>query len=345
MKYRSIFTAILALSVLTSCSSGSSDSSSETAATATSAATSATVAYIEPSTTSAETVTTTSRTVTSEVTTVQTSTESGGFDISGIRAALPDVSVTLDGSCYIYVSGSVNGRDFSLNIDLSKWNGNTSPEQITTLSELFWECYPRMYERFGTTSAAPTDVVLAIEDEGYSPAECSGNFVHLHDQWLADDPTDFDCITHELAHVIQNCWDEENCEYSSYIERFADFCRYEYAFRDGLYNDHGWTLWTPDHESDISTSNRFFVWLDYTYSTPSNDIMLNFFRVCCEGNYTSDRWDEAWQEIFAGSELEGRTINEVWEEFVSSDFAYLSAYASTGTSELLTKYDVRGKIA
>lgn len=46
---------------------------------------------------------------------------------------------------------------------------------------------------------APTEVVLAIEDEGYPIAEAGGNFVHLHDKWLADNPKDYDCIAHELA--------------------------------------------------------------------------------------------------------------------------------------------------
>ena len=66
------------------------------------------------------------------------------------------------------------------------------------------EVYPAMYERFGVYSDASTDVTLAIEDEGYEIAETSGDFVHLHDQWLYEWPDDYDCLTHEFAHVIQN---------------------------------------------------------------------------------------------------------------------------------------------
>lgn len=267
-----------------------------------------------------------------------------GVDISRFSSALPGISITSD-SKNIYQSGTVKGYQFSLTIDLSKWAGNTSPDQIVTASQLFWECYPRMYARFGTVSAAPRDVILAIENEGYAPAEASGEFVHIHDSWLRDNPNDFDCLTHEFAHVIQNGWDGDFCGSSDFIERFADFCRYEYAFRSGLYNDSCWTLWSADYENSIDSSNRFYVWLDYTYSTPSKDIMLDFFRVCYEEKYPSFQWDEAWQEIFSGSALEGRSIDDVWNEFAASDFAYLSADTSYGSSELLSRYDIRSRLA
>ena len=266
------------------------------------------------------------------------------IDISIFSEGLPGISVSYDNSC-VYEYGSAKGFDFTLVLDLDKWEGNTSPEQLVTASQLFWECYPHMYTRFGTTSGAPKDVTLAVENEGYSPAYTMGDFVHLHDEWLRDYPEDFDCLTHEFAHVIQNGWDGEFCEYSDYIERFADFCRYEYAFRSGAFNDSNWTLWTPDYEGDLASSNRFFVWLDYTYSTPSKDIMLDFFRVCYEQSYPSDQWDSAWQEIFSGTALEGRSISDVWDEFASSDFAYLSSDGTYGTSELLSTYDIRSKIA
>lgn len=216
-------------------------------------------------------------------------------------------------------------------------------EQIGVISELFWECYPRMYERLGKVSGASRNVTIAIENEGYSPAETMGDFIHIHDEWLYENPQDYDCLTHELAHVIQNDWDENYCEYSDYIERFADFCRYEYAYKNGYYNDRVWELQTVDQESDIASSNRFFVWLDYTYSTDSKDTMLKFFKVCFERKYESQDWDAAWKEIFSGTGLEGRKINEVWKEYSKSDFASLYAVSDGKSSPLLEKYDIRKK--
>lgn len=346
MKTYRALAALLTAAMLTSCSSGGSEYSSSSAVTTAPAVTATETNTRETTTVTTVTTfkTTAGSSTASETVTTPTVTEAdNGYDISGITAALPDISVSLDGD-RILQTGTSNGIQYSLTVDLTSWSGGTSPEQITTLSELFWECYPRMFAHFGQISNAPTDVTLAIEDFGYSPAECSGNFVHIHDEWLSSYPTDYDCITHELAHVIQNGWNGEALEYSDYIERFADFCRYEYAFRNGFYNDSCWTLWSADYEDTIEKSNRFFVWLDYTYSAPENDIMLDFFRVCFEQKYASDQWDAAWQEIFSGSALEGRTIDDVWNEFISSDFAYLSADRTKGTSELLSRYDVRGKL-
>jgi len=275
----------------------------------------------------------------------EASTEEGAkaFDISILTDALPGISSSYEDNC-IYESGTSGGYDFDLVIDLNKWAGKTSPDQIKTISQVFWECYPRMYDRFGVTARASRTAFIAIEDEDYSPAYTLGNWIHLHDEWLQENPTDFDVITHELTHIIQNDWNPETCEFSEYIERFADFCRYEYAFQDGIYNDACWTLWEADKEDSLASSNRFFVWLDYTYSTPENDIMLNFFRVCCEGKYKANDWDKAWEEIFAGSALEGRHIYDVWTEFTKTDFAYLSATSSDGPSELLKRYDIRGRL-
>ena len=262
---------------------------------------------------------------------------------SAETAAVTDLRVEEDGSRIIQ-TGTVGGTEYTFVIDLSRWAGHSTRKQIDVISRLFWQCYPRMYARFGGVSGAPTEVTLAIEDEGYEIAETAGSFVHLHDRWLEERPTDYDCLTHEFAHVIQNGWDEEHCEYGSYIERFADACRYEYALDDGYYNDACWTLWPVAGEPDRESSVRFLVWLDTVYSTPDRDLLLNFFRACWEETYPADRWDEAWREIFAGTALADMDIDEVWALYEASDFARLSAEAPEGeTSELLTAYDVPGR--
>ena len=214
---------------------------------------------------------------------------------------------------------AVDGREYTFTIDLTKWHGYTTREQIDVISDLFWEVYPAMYERFGVYSDASTDVTLAIEDEGYEIAETSDNFVHLHDQWLYEWPDDYDCLTHEFAHVIQNGWDGNYLEYDSYIERFADYCRYVYAYNDGYYNDTAWTLQTVEDEPDRESSVRFLVWLDHYYSSDENDLLLKYFEVCYDCAYESDDWDEAWAYILEGSELEGLSIDQVFELYAGSD--------------------------
>lgn len=267
-----------------------------------------------------------------------------GFTYNMFQNSLNGIQTFIH-SDFINQTGTVDGVDYYLTIDLSKWDENTSPEQIVTLSSLFWYAYPKMYRRFNDISDAPTNVTLAIENEGYGIAEAGGDHVHLHDMWLNENPDDYDCITHELAHIIQSSgWGADYLEDPYYVELFADLCRYEYAFNSGTYNDSHWTLedaYTKDSHTD---SIRFFVWLDYTYSNGGKDVLRDFFRICHDESFSADDWDSAWQQIFDGTPLAGLSVDEVWDMFLDSDFAYLSTESMPGSkSELLEKYDVRTK--
>jgi hypothetical protein len=238
-------------------------------------------------------------------------------------------------------TGTVDGVEYQLTIRLTRWTGRTTPEQIVVLSRLFWSNYPKMYNRFGAAGESPTKIILDIENRGYGIAWNSGKLVHLHDGWLEKCPEDYDCITHELAHAIQNGWDGGSLEYDSFIERFADACRYLYAFNNGQYNDKDWTMQTIKGEPTREDSVRFIVWFDYFYSTEDNDLFLKYFKVCRSEEYPQDEWKKAWAEIFKGSKLEGRDIDDIYAEYASSEFATLSTRVRDGVSPLLSKYDVR----
>lgn len=170
--------------------------------------------------------------------------------------ALPGVEVAVNGD-KVLQKGKVNGQDYALTLDLSKWEQHTTQEQLVELLRLFWQCYPRMWARFADISDAPTEMTLAVENEGYEVAEAGGNHVHIHDQWLEKCPEDYDCITHELAHIIQN----------------------------------------------------------------------------------------GWQRVYSGTQLAGKTIDEVWAMYSASEFANLSSYSDHGRgSELLAQYPIREKV-
>jgi len=241
----------------------------------------------------------------------------------------------------IHQIGIVDGKKYELTIRLTRWTGRTTPEQIVLLSRLFWANYPKMYKRFGEAGESPTEITLDIENRGYGIAWNAGKLVHLHDGWLEKWKNDYDCITHELAHAIQNGWDGETLEYDSFIERFADACRFLYAFNNGEYNDWGWQMQTVGDEPTREDSVRFLVWFDYFYSTPDNDLLLNYFKVCRSEKYPTAEWKTAWAEIFKGSALEGRDIDDIYAEYAKSEFAALSTKGKNGTSPLLEKYDVR----
>ncbi len=259
---------------------------------------------------------------------------------------LNDIDVRITETSIIE-SGIVNGQNYSFTIELSNWEHNTTPDQMVTLSRLFWQCYPKMYERYHDLCSYQENlcnVILAIENNGYEMAEGRTGFIHLHDMWLFNNPFDYDCITHELAHLFQDHWIPYYLEYDEYIELFADCCRYEYALDNGYYNDCIWLLQTADSQHERKNSVRFLVWLDYTYSNQNVDIMKNYFDVCSNMMFSKEKWNEAWQKIFSGTEIDGKSIGEVWDLYIKSDFAYYSSSSNGGISELLSFYPVRDKL-
>ena len=224
----------------------------------------------------------------------------------------------------------VFGKKFTLNVNMAGSNGNTTPEQVVTCAKLFWYCYPQMYARFAATTT-PTTVTLKFEDFGYEVASASGGEVHIHDQWLKKNPQDFDCLTHEFAHIMQGGWDGNwlptSGEDTYMIERFADYCRYLYAFKRGYYNDMGWTLHTSKSETSYVTGVRFWVWLDNTYSTKEIDIIARMQKEITEKNYPRADWEsggKAWDVIFEGTDALGKTLEELWDMYAADPMSTAS---------------------
>jgi hypothetical protein len=190
-----------------------------------------------------------------------------------------------------------------------------------------------MYARFAT-AGTPRDVILLIEDFDYEIACAWENKVHIHDQWLMQCPLDFDCLTHEFAHTVQSEWEDgfmpANGEDTYMVERFADYCRFLYAFEDGRFNDLGWEVQTAKNEDSPFSGVRFWVWLDYTYSTPERDIIREMnqrIHVKAEP-YTTDAWlpdGSAWLEIFEGTGAEGKNLFTLWAEYSATEMANLSS--------------------
>ncbi|MBQ8382996.1 MAG: hypothetical protein IJX47_07325 [Clostridia bacterium] len=254
----------------------------------------------------------------------------------------------------IRMRAKINGETFTLNVNLSGAAGHTTPEQLATVAKLFWYCYPQMYARFAVRNT-PTTVTIKFEDSGYEIASASGDEIHIHDQWLKNHPTDYDCLTHELAHIIQSGWDGNYCPAHTnddgskdtyMIERFADYCRYLYAFKGGYYNDMVWEIQTVKTENTYYKSVRFYAWLDYTYSTQEIDIMQRLQKAVTSKTYGNDAWEpdgEAWQAMFEGTAAAGKSLTTLWDEFAASDIAGVTSKPREqgGKSTLLLKAPLR----
>lgn len=259
---------------------------------------------------------------------------------------------------------NIGDKLFTLVIDLGEWGQHTSPSQIKEITNLFWECYPKMYNRFAK-DIPDSDITVTIcfpNREGIYAAE---HTVYVDDNHLGNNKFDYDCVVHELAHTLQNRynaesnewigWNGNKCSHSDYIENFADYCRYVYSYKEGYYNDDWWCpekYRTENIASDIAHQNsiRFLIWLDYKYSTTEYDPIVAFSDVCRSQKYSSYNWNTAWSKIFEGSvALKTRTIENVWNEY-ENDTYFSDAKSTTGgygiKSELMQRYpDLRSKLA
>lgn len=278
------------------------------------------------------------------------------FDRSGKEAfgselfTTPGVTTVVEEN-KITQTGKFNGVEFQFTIDLSGWEQKTSPEQIRKIADLFWDCYPKMYERFGEALESPTKVDFCFHQSG-NLAATSGSRVSIDDNHLRENGSecDFDCITHEFAHVINHLYDSDqyNCIDVNLVETFAEYCRFVYAYKDGYYNDKAWEMRKASHvkETSAPVSKRFLVWLDYKCFSQDKDVIYDIMTTWYNKDYRADEWDDVWKNIFAGTDLEGKTIKEAWDEYKNDVFANTDATASEygGTSDLIRIYDARNML-
>lgn len=263
------------------------------------------------------------------------------FDFANTTATeqLFDMCEILDGvevkvrpkSKSVTLTAKINNIKFTLNVNMSGSNGNTTPKQVVQCAKLFWYCYPQMYARFAAKTT-PKTVTLKFEDFGYEVASASGGEVHIHDKWLKNNPNDFDCLTHEFAHIMQGGWDGNYLPTSGQdtymIERFADYCRYLYSFKRGYFNDTCWELQTRKTEDSYVKGVRFWVWLDNTYSTKEIDIILRMQLAITSKTYPRAEWESgasAWNEIFKDTGAYGKTLEELWDEYAATTMSTASS--------------------
>ncbi|MCR5599982.1 MAG: hypothetical protein K6G33_04485 [Ruminococcus sp.] len=258
---------------------------------------------------------------------------------------------------------TVGDIDYTLIFDLNNWDKGAKPEQIIRICDLFWYSYPTMRARF-VKDESENKVTITIEYSSTinSAALCGANHITLNNSHFTEYQTDYDAVTHELGHTLQNrlikqddthflwdSWDKSTLENPDYVEVFADYCRYMYAYNDGYYNDDHWTPY-KEQKNNPNTHNsiRFLIWLDYKYSDENCDIIYNFSEVCRNSTYSPYQWRQAWKEIFRGSKLENRDIDDVWSEYFYRDTRFSNGDAKAPAigekSPLINEFDIRGRL-
>lgn len=180
------------------------------------------------------------------------------------------------------------------------------PTTLSGLKEVLQKAWPRMASEFGVPpSIQPSVVVTQNINQSVSPVGYTqGTLVTLGVGYLQAHPTDVDCCTHELFHVVQSAFGGKQAP-SWIVEGLADWARNRY----GLFNkDTGWTLGVPPspgarYTDGYQTTGRFFVWMESRAPGFAWDLFNEAFR---KGAYS-----EAWWKSRTG-----QSVDELWAMYV-----------------------------
>lgn len=176
------------------------------------------------------------------------------------------------------------------------------PQTIADLKSVFWKVYPQQVKRFNKQSAKTVTVMVGNEYKGVGATWKS--VVKIDQDWLANNPTDFDLLTHELMHVVQNYpypipdpW---------LTDSIADYARYTFGVDNGRA---GWSL--PPYSVGQSYNHtyrigaRFLVWLE---KHKRKDIVDRVNQALYQGVYTKELWPK----------LTGNTLDELWSAYAAN---------------------------
>ena len=185
---------------------------------------------------------------------------------------------------------------------ISDEDGLLSVEMKETLLDLFVTVYPQMAAEYNENAPEFVKIYIYSGDSIYTSYSC----VYLSASYLTENPLDYDCLTHELMHVVQH--------YPSYdpswlAEGIADYARYVY----GLNNDAaGWSLKTPTAGSSYTDSYRttaaFLNWLE-TKSGVGSGIVKELDARLRAGTYDTENHSD-WEEIT------GKSLDTLWTDYL-----------------------------
>lgn len=169
------------------------------------------------------------------------------------------------------------------------------------LTELFYQCYPRLIERFENPSkAAPRHIRIIFDSKLKIPAHCSGNRVTVGVDWLTKHPNDFALLTHELTHAVQGY---PNGNPGWITEGIADYARHLF----GPKVQQGWALPArftdrQNYKDSYRTAGKFFLWLDEKHPGTVDKI----HRSMQDRSY----------EVSLFKKLTDKTVDELWKDCV-----------------------------
>lgn len=181
---------------------------------------------------------------------------------------------------------------------LTNNDGSVNSTIRDKMVKTFFKVYPQLVNRFNPHA---TNTVFFIIDPTYNGVAYAigGTTVYFSANYLKNNPTDIDVVTHEVMHLVQ--------AYANGLgwltEGIADYARYTYGV------DNAGARWAlpayalgQNFTDSYRVTARFLVWLDKKYGpTLINDLDAGLRA----GTYTTETWVK----------LTGKTLAELWQNY------------------------------
>ncbi|MBQ8288773.1 MAG: discoidin domain-containing protein [Clostridia bacterium] len=176
------------------------------------------------------------------------------------------------GSATIKINEVEDSRNPNLHLQLTgDWDAITAPGYMESLINLFYNTYPRLYQRWGNGDEPRT--ITFVSDPTYDGvAYCMGTFVVVSTAYANSNPSDIGFFSHEITHSVQQfnfyygdgAWFTENmANYGGFRYHHWSDGKYVQLYQDANQND----LYNWNWGAYGDGSKWFFAYVDYKWPT------------------------------------------------------------------------------
>ena len=194
-----------------------------------------------------------------------------------VDTAVPEVLVSIP----VVITPMRYESPFRLKIE-GDWELINRKDYISDLIELFYNVYPRIYQRFGESDPnVPMTITFKADKNSEAIAYNAGTLIAVQTGYANDAPYDIGFFAHELGHAIQQYGNKMAYESDSWWTEFmADYIRFRY-FHWGYstkfvrffdYKDTAIYDWGVKLNGYAKHSHNLFgAYMDYMWPTVKNE--------------------------------------------------------------------------